>query len=183
MSYKVWVGYEMGIKENGLLLQPGPANVLNNGQTILAQIYIYIYISLMQLYIYIYINSRTAPIKLPLIAHGHVPLIYYLLSKGIVGTSNMLILDFWTWPAWVACAQSQLYVNALQLNELSALRNTFPWPRIQVYYVCMYVCISQHLPRFQERPSKSRLFRSLSINSEREQTNTHYTNNVWSGKL
>ena len=138
----------------------------------------YIYI-----YIYIYINSRTAPIKLPLIAHGHVPLIYYLLSKGIVGTSNMLILDFWTWPAWVACARSQLYVNALQFkNELSALRNTFPWPRIQVY-VCMYVCISQHLPRFQERPSKSRLFRSLSINSEREQTNTHYTNNVWSGKL
>ena len=45
MSYKVWVGYEMGIKENGLLLQPGPANVLNNGQTILAQIYIYIYIN------------------------------------------------------------------------------------------------------------------------------------------
>ena len=134
-------------------------------------------------YIYIYIYSRTAPIKLPLIAHGHVPLIYYLLSKGIVGTSNMLILDFRTWPAWVACARSQLYVNALQLNELSALRSTFPWPRIQVYYVCMYVCISQHLPRFQERPSKSRLFRSLSINSEREQTNTHYTNNVWSGKL
>ena len=48
MSYKVWVGYEMGIKENGLLLQSGPANVLNNGQTILTQIYIYIYI-----YIYI----------------------------------------------------------------------------------------------------------------------------------
>ena len=130
---------------------------------------------------YIYIYSRTAPIKLPLIAHGHVPLIYYLLNKGIVGTS-MLILDFRTWPAWVACARSQLYVNALQFNELSALRNTFPWPRIQVY-VCMYVCISQHLPRFQERPSKSRLFRSLSINWEREQTNTHYTNNVWSGKL
>ena len=44
-------------------------------------------------YIYIYINSRTAPIKLPLIAHGHVALIYYLLSEGIVGTWNMLILD------------------------------------------------------------------------------------------
>ena len=48
MSYKVWVGYEMGIKENGLLLQPGPANVLNNGQTILAQIYIYIYIYIVE---------------------------------------------------------------------------------------------------------------------------------------
>ena len=118
-------------------------------------------------YIYIYINSRTAPIKLPLIAHGHVALIYYLLSEGIVGTSNMLILDLLLdVPAWVACARSQLYVNALQLNELSALRNTFLWLRIQVY-VCMYVCISQHLPRFQERPSKSRLFRS------RKRTNEH----------
>ena len=35
-------------------------------------------------------------------------------------------------------------------------------------YVCMPVCISPHLPRFQVWPSKSRLFRSQSIDSERK---------------
>ena len=137
-------------------------------------------------YIYIYINSRTAPIKLPLIAHGHVPLIYYLLSKGIVGTSNMLILDFLDVtslgclcpkPAVCKCSSIKWIERSTKYSPLTT--NT----SILCMYVCMYVCISQHLPRFQERPSKSRLFRSLSINSEREQTNTHYTNNVWSGKL
>ena len=34
-------------------------------------------------------------------------------------------------------------------------------------YVSMYVCISPHLPPFQVRPSKSRFFRSQSIDSER----------------
>ena len=33
--------------------------------------------------------------------------------------------------------------------------------------------ISPHLPRFQVRPSKSRLFRSQSIDSERKQTPEH----------
>ena len=42
---------------------------------------------------------------------------------------------------------------------------------------------SPHLPRFQVRPSKSRLFRSLSIDSERKQKNSQNTNKVWCGKL
>ena len=49
-------------------------------------------------------------------------------------------------------------------------------------YVCIYVCRSPHFPRFQVWPSKSRLFRSQSINSERKQKNIQNTNNVWCGK-
>ena len=45
-------------------------------------------------------------------------------------------------------------------------------------YVCIYVCISPHLPRFQVWPSKSRLFRSQSIDSERKQKNIQNTNKV-----
>ena len=50
-------------------------------------------------------------------------------------------------------------------------------------YVCIYVCTSPHLPRFQVWPSKSRLFRSQSIDSERKQKNVQNTNKVWCGKL
>ena len=50
-------------------------------------------------------------------------------------------------------------------------------------YVCIYDCTSPHLPRFQVRPSKSRLFRSQSMDSERKQKNVQNTNNVWYGKL
>ena len=39
----------------------------------------------------------------------------------------------------------------------------------------LYVCISPHLPRFQVWPSKSRLFRSQSIDSERKQKNIQAT--------
>ena len=47
----------------------------------------------------------------------------------------------------------------------------------------LQVCISPPLPRFQERPWKSKLFRSQSIDSERKQKNTQNTNNVGRGKL
>ena len=50
-------------------------------------------------------------------------------------------------------------------------------------YVCIYVCTSPHLPRFQVWPSKSRLFCSQSIDSERKQKNVQNTNKVWCGKL
>ena len=51
-------------------------------------------------------------------------------------------------------------------------------------YICvMYACMSPCLPRFQVRPSKSRLFRSQSIDSERKQKNVNNTNKVWCGKL
>ena len=50
-------------------------------------------------------------------------------------------------------------------------------------YVCIYVCTSPHLPRFQVWPSKSRLFRSQSIDSERKQKNVQNTNKVSCGKL
>ena len=116
-------------------------NVLNNGQTILAQ-----------LYIYIYKNSRTAPIKLPLIAHGHVALIYYLPSKGIVGTSNMLILR-----------------RFLDVTSLGCL---CPKPEYKYMYVCMSVYHSICLD------FKNGLRNQGSFVPEREQTNTHYTNNV-----
>ena len=45
-------------------------------------------------------------------------------------------------------------------------------------YVCIYVCTSLHLPRFQVWPSKSRLFCSQSIDSERKQKNIQNTNKV-----
>ena len=45
-----------------------------------------------------------------------------------------------------------------------------------------YVCTSPHLPRFQVWPSKLRLFRSQSIDSERKQKNVQNTNKVWCGK-
>ena len=50
-------------------------------------------------------------------------------------------------------------------------------------YVCIYVCTSPHLPRFQVWPSKSRLFCSQSIDSERKQKNVQNMNKVWCGKL
>ena len=50
-------------------------------------------------------------------------------------------------------------------------------------YVCIYVYTSPRLPRFQVRPSKSRLFRSQSIDLERKQKNIQNTNWVWCGKL
>ena len=53
--------------------------------------------------------------------------------------------------------------------------------KIQLHaYVCVYmfVCISPHLPQFQVRPSKPRLFRLQSIDSERKQRNTQNTNKV-----
>ena len=50
-------------------------------------------------------------------------------------------------------------------------------------YVCIYVCTSPHLPRFQVWPSKSRLFCSQSIDSERKQRNVQNRNKVWCGKL
>ena len=40
------------------------------------------------------------------------------------------------------------------------------------------VCIAPHLPPFQEGPSKSRLFRSQSNDSERKQKNTQNPNRV-----
>ena len=52
---------------------------------------------------------------------------------------------------------------------------------LHMRYVC--ICMSPRLPRFQVRPSKSRLFRSQSIDSERKQKNVKNTNKVWCGKL
>ena len=45
-------------------------------------------------------------------------------------------------------------------------------------HVCVYVCISPHLPQFQVRPLKLRLFHLQSIYSERKQKNTQKTNEV-----
>ena len=158
MSYKVWVGYEMGIKENGLLLQPGPANVLNNGQTILAQIYIYI-------------NSRTAPIKLPLIAHGHVPLIYYLLSKGIVGTSNMLILDFLDVTSLGCLCPKPAVCKCSSIKWIE--RSTKYIPLTQNTSICMYVCL--YITAFASISRTAFEIKALSfaVNQFRKRTNEH----------
>ena len=165
MSYKVWVGYEMGIKENGLLLQPGPANVLNNGQTILAQIYIYIYI-------YIYINSRTAPIKLPLIAHGHVPLIYYLLSKGIVGTSNMLILDFLDVTSLGCLCPKPAVCKCSSIKWIERSTKYIPLTQ-NTSILCMYVCL--YITAFASISRTAFEIKALSfaVNQFRKRTNEH----------
>ena len=60
---------------------------------------------------------------------------------------------------------------------------SFIWDFWMYNYVCTYVCTSPHLPRFQVQPSKLRLFRSQSINSEKKQKNIQNTNKVWCGKL
>ena len=53
-----------------------------------------------------------------------------------------------------------------------------PKPASVEIFGCKYVCISPHLPRFQVGPSKSRFFRSQSIDSERKQKNVQNTNKM-----
>ena len=124
------------------------------------------------IYIYIYIDSRTAPIKLPLIAHGHVPLIYYLLSKGIVGTSNMLILDFCTWPAWVACARKPAVCKCSSIKWIERSTKYIPLTQ-NTSILCMYVCL--YITAFASISRTAFEIKALSfaVNQFRKRTNEH----------
>ena len=56
---------------------------------------------------------------------------------------------------------------------------SFPEQRLVIEPRYAFVCIAPHLPPFQVRPSKSRLFRSQSTDSERKQKNTQNPCRVW----
>ena len=121
------------------------------------------------IYIYIYINSRTAPIKLPLIAHGHVALIYYLLSEGIVGTWNMLILDLLLDETSLGCLCPKPAVckcSSIKWIE----RSTKYIPLTQNTSICMYVCL--YITAFASISRTAFEIKALSFQKENKRTLT-----------
>ena len=108
------------------------------------------------------------------------PFVYLLLTNGISFTD--LISNF---ASLLTSHQASQQTNSGHVCAQPGL----PVPEAASFdifgcnYVCIDVCTSPHLPRFQVWPSKSRLFRSQSIDSERKQKNVQNTNNVWYGKL
>ena len=106
------------------------------------------------------------------------PFVYLLLTNGISFTD--LISNF---ASLLTSHQASQQTNSghvcdqpgLPVPEAMQLHLIFLDVTI---YVCIYVCTSPHLPQSQVRPSKSRPFRSQSIDSERKQNNVQNANKV-----
>ena len=77
-------------------------------------------------------------------------------------------------------AIARRYLGPVPRRRRSA--GSFPEQRLVIEPRYAFVCIAPHLPPFQVRPSKSRLFRSQSTDSGRKQKNTQNPNRVWPGR-